>query len=238
MIHPSTGQKESRAGSASLVSSDIRRETCSGRFCQLALFFRVRLPQEPDIAPLSISHSLSFPMMPETFIARPIVAAVRDVGSGKTGCLAGASALAGTDHVCRVCVWGSVFRFGRSVSGHMAGFYHLTLNIMGKSQKPAAQEAVILDVFNEVVHGMDVRKNLLGTGSYDPEKGLVLDLNLQIQRPKDNPDSKARSVQSVIERGEGIKPLWEYVGTAYENKNNPDNLTLFLHLRSQVKKDV
>jgi hypothetical protein len=108
---------------------------------------------------------------------------------------------------------------------------------MGSSQKPA-EEAVRLDVFNEVVRGMEVQQNFIGTGIFHPEKGLVLDLNLQIQRLKDNPGSKARTVQSVIERGEGIKPFWEHVGTAFENKNNPDNLTLRLCLRSKVKKDA
>ena len=108
---------------------------------------------------------------------------------------------------------------------------------MGKSQKPA-EEAVILDVFNEVVRGMEVHQNFIGTGTFHPEKGLIFDLNLQIQRPRENPGSKTRTVQSVIERGEGIKPLWERVGTAYENKNNPDNLTLRLCLRSKVKKDA
>ena len=181
---------------------------------------------------------LGGPKKSETAIVRLFFAAFFDTGSGEAGYSAGAVALAGTDHVCRVCVWGSVFRFGRSTSGHMAGFYHLTLNIMGKSQKPTAQEAVILDVFNEVVRDAEVRKNFIGTAAFDPEKGLILDLNLQIQRSKDNPSSKARIVQSVINRGEGKKPLWEYVGTAYENKSNPDNLTLFLNLRSKVNKDA
>jgi hypothetical protein len=180
---------------------------------------------------------LSGPNKLETLVERFFIAALNDGSSGESGFVASILALAGTDHIAW-CVRRAAFHSGRSVSGHTAGSYHLTLNTMGKSQKPAAEKAVRLDVFNEVVRGMEVQQNFIGTGIFHPEKGLVFDLNLQIQRIKDNPGSKARTVQSVIERGEGTKPYWEHVGTAFENKNNPDNLTLRLCLRSKVKKDA